>query len=120
MRLYDPFPLEKLPLRLRRAVLAKFEGRCPSVGEVISIPDRGWLKVPGVGQKSLGQLWSVAQHVQQEARTIPLAGMTEAELQAEYDRLSDQRKGIDDQLKAVRTAYLSRLSTKGKGSRRFR
>jgi hypothetical protein len=41
--------------------------------------------------------------------------MTKAELQAEYDRLSDQRKAIDDQLKAVRTEFLSRLSTKRNG-----
>jgi hypothetical protein len=65
-----------------------------------------------MGAKSLGRLWSVAQNVQRNARISPLAGMTEAELQAEYDRLSDARKAIDDQLKAVRAEFLSRLSTK--------
>jgi hypothetical protein len=112
MRLYDPFPLEKLPPRVRLVILAKFGGRCPSVRDVVSIPDADWLNLRGMGAKSLGRLWSVAQNVQRKARISPLAGMTEAELQAEYDRLSDARKAIDDQLKAVRAEFLSRLSTK--------
>jgi hypothetical protein len=82
MRLYDPFPLEKLPPRVRRVILAKFGGRCPSVRDVVSIPDADWLKLRGMGAKSLGRLWSVAQNVQRNARISPLAGMTEAELQA--------------------------------------
>lgn len=115
MRLYDPFPVEKLPSRVRQVILAKFGGQCPSVREVVSISEAHWLKLPGMGPKSLGQLWSVAQNVQRNARIPPIAGMTETELQAEYDRLSDQRKAIDDQLKAVRAEFLSRLSTKRSG-----
>jgi hypothetical protein len=118
MRLYDPFPLEKLPLRVRRVIVAKFGGQCPSVRDVVSIPDAHWLKLPGMGPKSFGRLWLVAQNVQRNARISPLSGMTEAELQAEYDRLSDQRKAIDDKLKAVRTEFLSRLSTKQPSLRR--
>jgi len=37
-----------------------------------------------------------------KARLPSLAGMTDAELQAELDRLSDQKREIDAQLKEVR------------------
>jgi hypothetical protein len=109
MRLYDPLPLEKLSPQVRQAVLAEFGGRWPSVREVAGIPDAHWLELPGIGPKSLARMRSLTRGARRTARIYSLTGMTVSELQAEYDRLSDQKKAIDDQLKAVRAEFLLRL-----------
>jgi hypothetical protein len=87
MRPYDPFPLEKLPSPVRQGILDEFDGRCPSIRLVASIPDSHWLKLPGLGPKSLARMRSLTRDARRTVRTSSLAGMTASELQAEYDRL---------------------------------
>ena len=102
MQLDDPFPLEELPFRISQTIRAEFEGRHPTIREVASLPDSHWLQLPGIGPRILAWMRALTRGARRKARLPSLAGMTDAELQAEYDRLTDQRKTIDAQLKELR------------------
>lgn len=108
MLLDAPFPLDQLPPQVRQTVLAEFGGRHPTVLEVASIPDDHWLKMPAIGPKALRHLRSLTQGARRAARISSWAGMTDADLLAEYDRLKDQKKGIEEQFRAVRAELLLR------------
>src|SRR3712207_3386504 len=60
MGLDDPFPIDKCSGRVRGAILAEFDGRCPSIREVASISDAQWLTVPNIGPTTLEELRSLA------------------------------------------------------------
>ncbi|MBO1910000.1 IS66 family insertion sequence element accessory protein TnpB [Microvirga sp. 3-52] len=108
LRLDAPFPLEELPPRVRQAILTEFGGRHPSIREVASIPDTHWLKLSGMGPRFVASMRSLTRGARRTARLPSFAGMTNSELQAKYDRLTNLRKAIDDQLKAVRAEVLLR------------
>lgn len=61
MGLDDPFPIEKCSGRVRGAILAEFQGRCPTIREVASISDAQWLTVPNIGPTTLEELRSMTQ-----------------------------------------------------------
>ena len=119
MRLNDPFPLEKLPPRVRQAILTECGGHHPSIREVASIPDIHWLKLPGMGPRLVAWMRSLTRGARRKARLPSLAGMTETELQAKYDRLNIRKKAIDDQLKAVRAELLLRSEASRTDPKRF-
>jgi hypothetical protein len=108
MLLDDLFPVEQLSSRVRHTILAEFGGRRPTVLEVASIPDDHWLKMPAIGPKALQRMRSLTQGARREARISSWAGMTDAELLTEYNRLKDQKKAVEAQLKAVRAELLLR------------
>jgi hypothetical protein len=120
LRLDDPFPLEELPPRGRRAILAEFGGRHPSIREVASVPDTYWLKQPGMGPTVVAWMRLLTRGARRKARLPSLAGMTDSELQAEYDRLHDLKRAIDDQIKVVRAELLVRSEAQHSGLRRSR
>jgi hypothetical protein len=57
----DLFPIERCSSRLKTAVLDEFQGRCPTLQEIISISQRRWLTVPGIGYTLLTELDSIIQ-----------------------------------------------------------
>ena len=63
MGLDDPFPIEKCSGRVRGAILAEFQGRCPTIREVASISDAQWLTVPNIGPTTLEELRSMTQQL---------------------------------------------------------
>ncbi len=115
MRLDDPFPLEELPPPAREVVLTKFGGRHPSIREVASIPDTQWLELPGMGPRFLAWIRTLTRGARRKAQIPSWAGMTDSELQAEHDRLNEQKQAITDQLKAIRAELRLRLETQRKG-----
>ena len=118
MRLDDPFPLDELSPRVRQAILTEFGGRCPSIREVASIPDTLWLKLPGMGPKVVARMRSLTRGARRKARLPSLAGMTDSELQAKYNRLINRKNAIDDQIRAVRAELLLRSEANRTGSKR--
>jgi len=99
MKLDDPFPIHHFSKSVRDSIQAEFLGRCPSIREILNIPDRYWLKVPGIGPATLLKIH----------RLVRLPGMldsysvgewTDAELLDEYDHLNVQhgqlRRELDD------------------------
>ncbi len=63
MGLDDPFPIENCSGRVRGAILAEFQGRCPTIREVASISDSQWLTVPNIGPTTLEELRSMTQQL---------------------------------------------------------
>jgi hypothetical protein len=106
MQLEDPFPVSSCTRRLRVAILAKF-GRCPTVQEVIEVPDAHWLKVPGVGTFALQEL----QHIKQgllECAECPFGDLTSEELVFERDKLKHEINLLRSNLQGITLELLSR------------
>lgn len=108
MLLDNPFPLESLPPRIREQILAEFGGRHPTILEVATIPDTHWLELPSFGPKMLARMRSLTRGARRQARVSAQLSMSDAELEAEYERLKGQRKAIDEQIKTVRAELLLR------------
>jgi hypothetical protein len=102
MREYDPFPIEKLPLRIKQAVLNEFEGRCPTVLEVASTPDSHWLTVPNMGPTSLGQLRSATKGMRRKVGIPTLSEVQDSELLLRTRQLEKQFQCLRNELKTHR------------------
>jgi hypothetical protein len=103
MGLDDPFPIEKCSGRVRGAILAEFQGRCPTIREVASISDAQWLTVPNIGPTTLEELRSMAQPLPDGGGQGSSTSMPDGELLSRLNRL--QRE-----LNLVVTEIRSRLS----------
>jgi hypothetical protein len=98
MDLDAPFPVEQCPVRLRKIVLAEFSGRIPSLREVQSIPDREWLKAPGVGRKILKELRRITGTPSDEFRRQPLSALPVDELFFRLLKLQDEAHAITHEI----------------------
>jgi hypothetical protein len=102
MHKHDPFPIEQLPDRARKAVLAEFQGRCPTVLEVACIPDTDWLKAPDIGPAALSKLRALTPGMRRRVGIPSLAGLSDAELLARSKSLRKELIRIQEELKAYR------------------
>jgi hypothetical protein len=112
MQLDDPFPLEELPPPAREIILTEFGGQHPSIRDVASIPNTRWLELPGMGPRLLASMRSLTWGARRNARIPSWAGMADSELQTEFDRLIEQKKAIDSEIKAIRAEIRLRLEVK--------
>jgi hypothetical protein len=87
MGLDDPFPIEKCSGRVRGAILAEFQGRCPTIREVASISDAQWLTVPNIGPTTLEELRSIAQPLSNREDSPATAQMPDHEIMSRLNRL---------------------------------
>src|SRR5918994_3067671 len=92
MHLDDPFPIERCSPRLRNAILAEVRWRSPTLEELISIPSKQWLKVPGIGQALLLELEAIMQSELDQTMGHAPVQMTDAELIARLERLQRDLK----------------------------
>jgi len=99
MQLDEPFPLQLIPLRARKAVLQEFAERCPSINEVITIPDSDWLKKPGVGPAALRRIHSVIPASPGVDRISSVPNLSDAELLRCLCTLQNDLRHILDALK---------------------
>ena len=100
MGLDDPFPIEKCSSRVRGAILAEFQGRCPTIREVASISDAQWLTVPNIGPTTLEELRSLTMDIADgENREIPTA-MGDGELLSRLNRLQRELNAIVGEIRA--------------------
>jgi hypothetical protein len=108
MQLDDPFPIPSCSRRVREAILAKFGGCCPTVREVISISDAQWLKAPGIGSFAVEELHRITQDLFTSAGDRPLAGLSNAELLSERNRLRRELNSIRSDLQTITAELLFR------------
>lgn len=87
MGLDDPFPIEKCSGRVRGAVLAEFQGRCPTIREVASISDAQWLTVPNIGPTTLEEIRRYIGEAPVEERLSNLPTMEDGELLSRLNRV---------------------------------
>ena len=90
----DPFPLERCSRRLRTALLAQFDGRCPTVHEILSISHRKWLTLPGIGRTLLLELENVIQSEDVRIEGGSFETFDDAEFLARLDRLQRDLKRL--------------------------
>jgi hypothetical protein len=80
MHLDDRFPLNDVPPRARKAVLAEITGPSPSVREVREISDRRWLATPEISERSLSIIHRITEPERTSTDVSSPSRMTEAEL----------------------------------------
>jgi hypothetical protein len=90
MQLDDLFPIDDCSQSLRAAILAEFYGRCPTVRQVLNIPDARWLSTPGIGRASLKRLHQITQGLLESAMSDPRAAASD---QAEFERVFPSPSG---------------------------
>ena len=100
MGLDDPFPIEKCSGRVRGAILAEFQGRCPTIREVASISDAQWLTVPNIGPTTLEELRSMTLHPSNGEDNQVIVGMEDGELLSRLDRLKRDFDYIVDEIRS--------------------
>lgn len=83
----DPFPIERCSRRLKSVLLTEFQGRCPTLQEILSIPHRKWLTLPGMGHALAMELNTIlqGQNAGPEGDTPKLS--TDAEFLSGIERL---------------------------------
>lgn len=104
MGLDDPFPIEKCSGRVRGAVLAEFQGRCPTIREVASISDAQWLTVPNIGPTTLEEIRRYIGEAPVEERLSNLPTMEDGELLSRLNRVQRELSLIAS---AIRTRVAS-------------
>lgn len=87
MGLDDPFPIDKCSGRVRGAILAEFQGRCPTIREVASISDAQWLTVPNMGPTTLEELRSMTQQFPNGEAGAATTHMPDQEILSRLGRL---------------------------------
>jgi hypothetical protein len=87
MGLDDPFPIDKCSGRVRGAILAEFQGRCPTIREVASISDAQWLTVPNIGPTTLEELRSMTQPLPNGEDGAAMTHMPDHEILSRLGRL---------------------------------
>jgi len=97
-----PFPIGWFPRSAREAILNEFDGRCPTVREVISLPDGYWLSVPNIGFCTLSRMRAVANSAVGPGDKRPLAAKTLAELQATYQHLIGTMRDLQRDVEEIR------------------
>jgi len=85
MHLDDPFPLDDVPPRVRRAILAVFMGRRPSIREVGAVSDQRWLATPELGERSLSIIRRITDTDRAPTGNHSSSTMTDAELLRRLD-----------------------------------
>jgi hypothetical protein len=100
MPLDRPFPLVAVPSRVRHAILNEFNGRCPSIREVVEKSDRDWLTIPGVGPAILEMIRSVTDAEPQQAASPARPHLTDVELLDRLECLQDELRWLQDQMEA--------------------
>ena len=102
MQPIDLFPIGRCSPRLQAAILAEFDGRCPTFQEVANIPLKRWMTVPGVGYAVLSELDSIIQSQYGRSDGNSVARLTDGELVARLRRLqrelSEFRQAIQDRI----------------------
>jgi hypothetical protein len=96
-----PFPLERVSLRARKAILQVFGGRHPSIHEVAKVSEARWVTNPGVGPATLAQISRVT-GVRSVPTDLPCAPqLSDAELMKRLDRLQRELLRLQSALKII-------------------
>jgi hypothetical protein len=110
MGLDDPFPIEKCSGRVRGAILAEFQGRCPTIREVASISDAQWLTVPNIGPTTLEELRSMTQQLPTGEDGAAAARMPDNEILSRLSRLQRELNILVGEIRARLSTNPSRRS----------
>lgn len=114
MGLDDPFPIEKCSGRVRGAVLAEFQGRCPTIREVASISDAQWLTVPNIGPTTLEEIRRFISEAPTDEQLQDLPVMGDGELLSRLNRLQRELNMVVNAIRSRLSSTSTRFSGKEK------
>ncbi len=100
MQQNEPFPLEAVPPRVRRAILSEFQERWPTVQEVAQISNRRWLSTPDIGPSALESIHSILHPQPCQTDHFSRPRLIDAELLARLEFIQEELRWLGDQLKA--------------------
>ena len=89
-----PFPIDRCSKRVANALLREFEGRVPSVAEVLAYGDDDWLGTPGVGRKALDEINVIKTTLDPALATTFRPKMSDAELVLHLNSLVHDMEAI--------------------------
>ena len=75
-----PFPIERCSKRVANALLREFDGRIPSLAEVMAYRDNDWLGTPGFGRKALDEIKEIKTTLDPSPPIMLRPKMSDAEL----------------------------------------
>ena len=75
-----PFPIERCSKRVANALLREFDGRVPSLAEVMAYRDNDWLGTPGFGRKALDEIKEIKTTLDPSPPIMLRPKMSDAEL----------------------------------------
>jgi len=113
MGLDDPFPIEKCSGRVRGAILAEFQGRCPTIREVASISDAQWLTVPNIGPTTLEELRSMINPLSNGESRPSTTGIPDGELLSRLNRLQRELNILVGEIRARLSAGSHKRNGRG-------
>jgi hypothetical protein len=97
----DPFPIERCSPRLRTAILAEFNGRCPTYQELSEIPRQRWMKVPGIGKTFLNELESMIHTQDAQPKQDTSSRLTDDELIALLESLQRRLRKLRTDIQSL-------------------
>ncbi|RDI60772.1 hypothetical protein DES45_102160 [Microvirga subterranea] len=101
MKLDDPFPISVFAKPVRDSIQAEFQGRCPTIREVLSIHDEYWLTLPGIGPTTLVKLRRAVQDQIRLIDTRPLAKWKDGELLSQHGRLRGEVSRLRHKIRLI-------------------
>src|SRR5215207_5050230 len=104
----DLFPIERCSKRLKAAILAEFNGLSPTYQDILRIPLKEWMTVPGIGPSLLKELQSILLNpsvVGREGSSMNPADADakpiEPDLSARLERLQRDLKRLQDDIQVL-------------------
>jgi len=85
----------------------EFEGRCPTVDEVNSIPSKDWLAAPGMGPTLLRELDSLTQGLRSKSNVDPTT-LSDAELLSLLESLQREMDNLHRDVQSLMSSRPTR------------
>jgi hypothetical protein len=89
-----PFPIDRCSKRVATALLREFDGRIPTVTEVLAYRDNDWLGTPGFGRKALDEIKEIKTTLDPAPPIVYRPKISDAELLLHLNSLVQDMEAI--------------------------
>ncbi|WP_210495983.1 DNA-directed RNA polymerase subunit alpha C-terminal domain-containing protein [Microvirga antarctica] len=94
MNFDQPFPIDRCSKRVANALLREFEGRVPTIAEVLAYRDNDWLGTPGFGRKALDEIKEIKSALDSPQPALFRPKISDAELLLHLNGLVQDMEAI--------------------------
>ena len=89
-----PFPIDRCSKRVANALIREFDGRVPTLAEVMAYRDNDWLGTPGFGRKALDEITEIKTTLDPTPPIVFRPKMSDAELVLHLNGLVQDMEAI--------------------------